>query len=325
MDVEYLQSQRYKLQKRFRRLHSARPNAFRPALMYLWQFIRDHELFADIATELEAKEPEAEDAVRRIVEENEPLHGATETEAAAIGLGLLRYCAQNDEEQAWRDIVIPYRAGSGADEWARYFTEVLIEPLYEYLDEQVDDQGATLALLRRYKHRSEWFDRERLYHLWKDDTSKGEARLAGELYKYLYDQGLDFHIEPKSASGRVDLIDIQRGDYRLLADAKILNPERGQDRSYLADGFRQLYEYCVDFQQTVGYLVIFKTSEHNLRFLFEKEESQVPHIVYNHKTLFLLEVDIYQYDDPASERGRLEPYEVTEENLLVGVEESSEG
>lgn len=323
MDIEYLQTQRYKLQKRFRRLNAARSSTYSAALRYFWQFLRDHELFSDIITQLAATQPDADELVGKITEGGEAHLGETEVQRAAIGLGLLKYCAETDNERGWLEITRQYTIKGNHDEAVRYFTEALIEPLYEYVDEQVDDRGATLALIRRYQRRSEWFERERLYRLWNKDTAKGEAHLAGDLYKYLYDQGVDFHIEPKSASGRVDLIDAQRGDHRLLADAKILNPGQGRGRSYLAEGVRQLYDYCVDFQQPVGYLVIFKTSDHDLRFVLEREDSQIPRIVYNHKTLFLLEVDIYPYEKPASERGKLEPFDVSEEDLLSKMEESS--
>jgi len=43
---------------------------------------------------------------------------------------------------------------------------------------------------------------------------------AYDLYEYLHDQGIQFHIEPESASGRVDLISAQSGKDRLMADAK---------------------------------------------------------------------------------------------------------
>lgn len=320
MDAEYIQAQRYKLQKRFRRLHSARPNAYTPALRYFWQFIRDHELFADVTQQLEAKEPGLDDTVSRIVEQDEDVRGSTETEAAAIGLGLLRYCADSEGERPWQNIAIHYGAGRGEDEWAQYFTEVLIEPFYEYLDEEVDDRGATLALIRRYKRRAEWFERDRLFNLWNEDTSKGEALLAEELYRYLYDQGLEFTVEPKSASGRVDLIAAQQGERRLLADAKVFNADDGRGRSYLADGVRQLYDYCVDFQQPIGYLVVFKTSNHDLAFVTERQDSQVTRLRYNHKTLFLLQIDLYPHEESASEHGQLEPYEVTEEDLLGEIE-----
>ena len=60
-----------------------------------------------------------------------------------------------------------YGHESKYNEILEYFKSLFLEPLYEYLDEQLDDQRATLALLRHYKHKCEWFQRGLLFNLWK--------------------------------------------------------------------------------------------------------------------------------------------------------------
>jgi len=61
------------------------------------------------------------------------------------------------------------------------FHESYIEPLHDYIDEQIDDKGAVLASLRRYQRRVEWFHRDRLHRVWDDDTGNGEKALALDL------------------------------------------------------------------------------------------------------------------------------------------------
>ena len=80
-----------------------------------------------------------------------------------------------------------------------------------YVDEHLDDQQAILYFLRRYKHRCEWFHAERLRQAVRHDTHKGEKTLALDLYEYMHDQGIDFHIEPHSTSGIPDFVADQIG------------------------------------------------------------------------------------------------------------------
>ena len=178
----------------------------------------------------------------------------------------------------------------------------------------------TLVLLNKFKHRCEWFHRAEMFDCFKEDTGQGEKTLARNLYEYLHDQGVQFHVEPESASGRIDLISAQRGRDRLVADAKLFNPQRGQDRAYIAKGFRQIYDYTKDFNEPFGYLVLFKTCEQDLSITTLRQESCVPFVTHNNKTIFLLVVAIYDYEASASKRGKLRAYEITPEQLIASLE-----
>ena len=61
------------------------------------------------------------------------------------------------------------------------------------------------------------------------------------------------------------MVSVQVGDERLIADAKVFGPETG--KGYIGQGFRQVYQYTCDYNQAIGYLVIFNTSEKQLNFL----------------------------------------------------------
>jgi hypothetical protein len=199
------------------------------------------------------------------------------------------------------------------------FRQTFLEPVYEYLDEQLDDQRALLALLRRYKHKCEWFRRDALFTLWQADTSKGERVLADDLYEYLHDQGLDFTIEPSSASGKPDLISAQVGKEKLIADAKIFGD--GTPKAYLAKGFHQIYQYTLDYNQPFGYLVVFKTCENDLKFPMADQEQSIPFLARNNKTIFFVVIDICPHEKTASKRGVLKTIEITEADLIQTVGE----
>jgi hypothetical protein len=153
--------------------------------------------------------------------------------------------------------------------------------------------------------------RAELFARFKDDTGQGEKILASNLYEYLHDQGVQFQIEPQSASGRIDLVSAQSGKDRLVADAKLFNPGRGQDRGYITKGFRQVYEYTKDYNEPFGYLVVFKTCEQDLAIPTQHQESAVPFITHNNKTIFVVLIDIFDYPESASKRGKLQAYEIT--------------
>ena len=160
-------------------------------------------------------------------------------------------------------------------------------------------------------------------HLWESDTKHGEHLLAFNMYEYLYDCGIEFHIEPTSASGEPDMISRQAGSPNpLIADAKIFNPERSKGKSYLARGFHQVYKYACDYNEAIGHLIIFNTYPRPIRFALRNPSETVPRVVYNHKTIFLLEVDLFPHSEPASKRGIPDAVEITEEELITGPQQT---
>jgi hypothetical protein len=180
-----------------------------------------------------------------------------------------------------------------------------------------------LSLLIRYKRRCEWFERDRLFKTWCLNTQRGEKNLAVDLYGYLFDQGLNFQIEPTSASGEADLVASQIGEEPLIADAKIFCPEKGKGGSYLRAAFNQVYTYTLDFNEPYGFLVIFKTSEDSLHFALPEKAASAPFLTHNNKTIFFVVIDLYPHDLPASKRGQLRSIEITESDLISRISEET--
>jgi len=161
-----------------------------------------------------------------------------------------------------------------------------------------------------------------LYKTWSDDTARGEKRLARNLYEYLHDQGLEFSIEPASASGEADLVSSQNSNEPLIADAKIFDTGRGKGKAYLVKAFQQVYRYTVDYTQPFGYLIIFKTCADDLKLALTNSEQKTPSAVYNNKTIFFLVIDIFPYEMPASQRPALRAIEITEAELVADIADS---
>jgi hypothetical protein len=243
MDSDLLQRLRYKLQKRFRRVNSAGFEAYHFALLQFWEFVNSTPILCAALQMLAAGYPDAAQSAGEILA-GETLLGVTDTEAAAIAYFVVKACMESETANPERQIGHRYARESLHDANNRKFTELFVEPLYEGLDESLDDHRGILSLIHRYKQKVEWFCRTDLFAKVEDDSQHGERLLTAHLYEYLHDQGVSFYIEPESASGRVDLLAAQSGSGRLVADAKIFDPGKGKGCPSIARGFKQLYIYA---------------------------------------------------------------------------------
>lgn len=318
MDPEFVQNLRYKLQKRVRRLNSVEWQMFLPALRQFWRFFDSNTVYFGIAELLAAGFPDLQNAIERVVQ-GESSVGESEEEAAALGYALLRRITDFDDFRQLYPVARGLGPATTAQEAIATICEVFLEPFYEYIDEQLDEQRAMLALLFRYKHRSEWFFRHHLFTLVEQEPRMAETSLALDLYSYLYDQGIDFVIEPSSLTGEIDLIAAQGSEDPLLADAKVFDGD-GRSQAYIRKAFRQIYTYTQQYNEPFGYLVIFKITDRDLHFSLSTDSRNVPVVVYNHKTIFLVSIDIYPHPKPVSQRPPLKAIEITEEDLIEMVD-----
>lgn len=316
MDAIYIQNLRYKLQKRVRRLNSAPWQVYHSSLQHLWHFLTGHSVLHGVINDLFAREPATEESACEIVDRLQGMIGDTEIQAAALSAHVLKKCAASEDGLVESNIGFIYGRESEHSNNQRCFTEIFVESLYEYIDEQLDDRGAMLALLRNYKHKVEWFQRGILYDKWASDTARGEKLLALHLYEYLHNQGIQFYIEPASVSGEADLVATQEGNEPLIADAKVFDPGHGKALTYLIAGFRQIYTYCLDYNQSVGYLIIFRTSENDLKLALQDEVQGTAFVILNGKVIFFVLIDIFPHELSASKRGKIKAYELTGDDLM---------
>jgi hypothetical protein len=189
-------------------------------LAQFWKYFDQQDILVGIMNFLLPQFPEIEQEINLIFQDKKGLYGDTEEEAAAIGYHVLRRLIDPKNFSKIQTIAHQYRRSTDLHEALECIREIFLEPFYEYVDEQLDDQRAMLALVIRYKHRSEWFNRDYLWRL-SQAKGRGEKGLAIDLYSYLYDQGIDFTIEPSSIKGEIDLIAAQNTNDPLLLDAKI--------------------------------------------------------------------------------------------------------
>ncbi len=299
---------RYKLQKRANNLRKADYQTMQNELVLFMKFC------------------ERQGAVKAILERlrEQPIYGSDwriggrgfdtewpekEEEKAAVCLSIL------DEgvgpEATWE---FPFRTGwplagssSRLQDHAHAFVDHILEPVYQFIDERLDDYDFAAHMLVRFKARCEWFERARLFTQYQEDTAHGEANLDKELRRFLFDQGIDYPLsQPESPSGRTDVLLTELGSDKPLAlEVKLFDADN-YGRPYITQGFRQVCEYMDDYQATVGYLVIFNLSEKDLKFEGAEDSSIPVKVQAGNRTVLVLVLDIFPHPEPASRRGQLE-------------------
>lgn len=326
MYAEHLQNLRIKLRRRVDRLNIINDNnqTFNFAIKQFWKFLNDQSIFVGILHDLELRHKQISGQVNHIFTNKKPVYFNREEEQAAAAHVLLGICNGASSDQSLESELGRIYTGSNKTSEKFDAFRLFIDPLIYYLEEHLDDQRVILELLKRFKHRCEWFAKDRLYASWKKyrKSKKGEEKLNFELYEYLYDQGLNIVLDPKSISGKADLVAAQNSDDPLIADSKVFAPPSlAQD--YLRKGFNQVYIYTQDYNEPFGYLVIFKTCEEDLKISIKHEKHSTPYVIHNNKTIFIITIDIYPHDRTASKRGPLKPYLLTEDSLIGVIEEST--
>lgn len=199
------------------------------------------------------------------------------------------------------------------DQLTREAMKEFFEPVYVYIDERISSMDLLQHFLVRFKLRSEWFEKEELYGLYKKDTSKGEEILDRALRSYLFDQGINFPFsKPRSPSGEVDILPLIEQKPMPL-EVKVFDGN-GRSRSYVRQGFRQAFTYAKDYGEPLAYLVIFNVSPYDL--IFKLSLSDIPQrISIGDKNIFIFIIDLYPHEKTASKKP-LKQFIIEEKYLL---------
>ena len=192
MNTDIVQQLRYKLEKRFRKTNSAGYQTIHFSLLRFWQFLHSNEVFVGVLQQLANLDITGKANAQSVLNEEQQLYGRTEDAEACLAYWVIKGCIESDESKHLEiNIATLYTLGSTHNENLEHFKDTFLEPLYDYIDEQLDDQRAVLGLLRRYKHNCEWFRRDDVFRIYDAETnrshvagmkSRGEHQLALHLY-----------------------------------------------------------------------------------------------------------------------------------------------
>jgi hypothetical protein len=318
MDSNYLQQQRFLLQKKVKRLNSCNHKLFHSLFMQFWGYLNSHAIYGGVILKLQAESPSFEDDVSVALQGRSYHVWDSELEAMRFTFRVLEKCAavpvdghSCPEAKIGRAIANKAEHDANLDA----FRDAYLEPFYEYLDEALDGQAAVLSLLLKYKRHVEWFERDSVRAL---IVKGGERKAASHMYAYLFNQGLDFHIEPQSISGEADLVATD-----LVLDAKLFDGSTSKGIKYVLRGVNQLLNYAQDFQQQVGYLVIYRVCPEDLQFSFARPDLPVPFMEISGRIVYYLVVDVCDYATSASKRGELKAHLIEADMVRTVVSEKT--
>jgi hypothetical protein len=204
--------------------------------------------------------------------------------------------------------------------------QTMLDGLATFLDEAIDGQFAVVSLLKKYKQRSEWYRRARLRSIAGtrfEGQRAGEDSLMVDLYEYVHDQGIDFRIESWSASGRADLVADSAEGQRLVLDGKYVRQHHGPAAitRLIAQGLRQVRDYCQDHNEAIGYLVTYVNKDVDVQI--EGAQKVFPAVGIGGVTVVCIFINIFEYPQTASERPKSTALVIPRADLLNAAEEAN--
>lgn len=314
------------LRIKFSRLKGAGQDTFSTETKYLLDYIEKTSILRGIVQELESLDPEInwQDWVKTHFVDRDFRFPDTETAAAKVCYGIVQDCATGRHAAMRYAFIVTSERNINLS--LHEVTRVLFAPFIQYLLDQLSNSSSVIYLLEKYKKRTEWFNRNDLMQRILIDTRQSEAVADSNLREYLFDQGIDYPFStPSSVSGRADIVANIDKEEPLVVEIKLFDPERGYDRSYIRKGFRQIYDYTADYNQHIGYLVIFNCSEQNL-IVKTKSETRMwpPRIQLDNKTFFIVIINLGEPSVSASKRKTLQPYNI-DEAFLTSDEMTEDG
>ena len=308
----YMYNLRVKLQERRNRLHKVGYQQYATELTLFVEFLEQNSHLNALVTTLGQSASVDFDQWKQEHGARFTNFPASEIDRANLCFCILRECAEDLEGRAAINWANSFSAERHFDDMLNDFNDTVLDVFWHYLDDRIDEAGDVLHLLERFKLKAEWFQRDELWQVYCGDTSSGEQNLDRVLRQALFDGGVDFPFsEPASPSGKADIVALGGTQDPLVLEVKIFDPNLSKGKSHLRQGFHQVLRYASDYQQAVGYLVIFNCSENQLVLPSESSDDGEfpPRIVHDGKTLFFITVDISGDRDSASSedpRGRVE-------------------
>ena len=256
----YLQDLRVRLQERRNRLYRAGARSYHEELQYFLNFLDENSYTHSLLTMLDENSSvdfeEWETGVKGRGER--PSFPEAEEGRAKICHQILRRCNAAQTPGEWQKWLRTFSTENTHDGQVRDLTEAVVDPFVGFLHDRIDDGGNVLFVIQRYKLQVEWFKRNELYCLYKNNTSVGEANLDKHLRAALFEGGIDYPFsQPSSPSGEADVVALLGSNDPVVLEVKVFDPELGRNSRHLSQGFHQVLRYSNDYNQNLGYLVPF--------------------------------------------------------------------
>jgi hypothetical protein len=317
MNQKHIKNTKLKLQRRYNDLMSMNADRLLNSLPNLINFFEEFPLLRDILCALITQFPDSEDNVDLILSGNVFL-GDSYDEQAAIGYSAIRRFV-GAPELHWMDFNLPFQQLYIDEGPLHFFKSNYLKPIFQYISESLEEKNLLFHYLRKYKQRSEWFFRDYLWNLREEAISQIEKPFALDLYCYLFDQGIDLYIEPSSLTGEIDMIAAQDNENPVLAEVKIFD-DKNRNKSYLLKGLKQLLNYTDQYNEAVGYLIVFNVSETQILFPDSEPDCVFPVLNLGNRSISIVVLDIFPHNEPISRRKKTKTISILKSNIQFSEE-----
>jgi hypothetical protein len=201
------------------------------------------------------------------------------------------------------------------DIW-REFTERILRPLFDHLDERIGAESSILYTLERYVRRVEWFERDDLYRRYEADRQNGEEVYNRDLRKFLFSEGINMPFtQAKSASGLSDILTDLDTEDPFIGEVKLFDAVNHRKRE-LATGMNQAAAYAQDWKKNTGYLIIINLSGRHLELPSDGPKGTwPPYLDLGGIRVYLIAVRALP-TATASKQGKPQPVAVTRDDLI---------
>jgi hypothetical protein len=239
----------------------------------------------------------------------------TEAGRAVFVWDLLRHISASD--QPLDQFLLRLSTETQYDPMARDFTEQVVRPLFDYLDEQMGEGSNVLYALERYVRQIEWFDQKHLYGEFMANSRQGEDIYDRHLREFLFREGFNMpYSQLRSPSGESDVLSGLEGDDPLVCELKVYDGDN-RDIAHLASGVTQALHYASDHGKSVAHLVIINLTARPLQLPSDgTEDAKPPYLDVPGTRVYLIQVRGLPRES-ASKQGKTEPL-IIERARLIG-------
>lgn len=325
----YLQNLRVRLQDRRNRLHRCEHRTFQTELRYLLGYLEGNPYVQGLLTSIDAAEPtEFATWVDTAFSSSRPVRfPSTEVGRAKMCLGILKQCADDAGNNPLFFWGRQFGGNVDLTEACRSVAENVVDPLINCLHDLIDEAGNVLFILQRFKWKTEWFTRDHLYEQYVENTSVGEAHLDKALRLGLFELGIDYPFsQPSSPSGKADVVALLGSDDPMVLEVKVFDPGRNRGVPHLRQGFHQVLRYANDYDENVGYLVVYNCSDRQLIVTdTASQQAESPsRIKHANKTIFVFVIDVNP-DTASASKENPSNRQVIDQQDLIGTRISPKG
>jgi hypothetical protein len=337
---------RAKLNTWTKRLTRARFPEFHYLIKQLWAFLQNNPVLSSLCERLEKREPSHQEfkgakwrwVLNTLFVQNWPnrsiIRCTDEQDHYAFCYHVIKYCveelhANHAQEKLAIEMEFARHYHSESPTVSprllyTYFLDNIVRPLVIHLQESLESNRVILVLLQRYKHKCEWFQKKQLNIHWKSVKSKGESLLHDHLQEYLFDNGVLIYREPKSPSGKADVVSgpitpDEHEPEKIVADVKLIT-KAGEGKSTIVKGFNQTLTYTFDHEDPFGYLIVFNAYKTEHHVAGDGNHRGIPYIEHHGRTIYIIIIDICLNRPSASKRGKLSSVMITKNEFISQAE-----